>query len=85
MTTWPAWKFSSQPYCEECRTVYSYTGSSDVSCGCYCPVCHPGQKMVIHTGAFRWICTAVWWKPWTWGTGWWQSKLNGEAYHHGPQ
>jgi predicted amidophosphoribosyltransferase len=24
----------------------------------------------------RWVSEAIWWRPWTWGNGWWESAAD---------
>jgi len=48
--------------CPKCGTKVEYYRLSPV----------PGKPYVIKV--LRRVSTAVWWKPWTWGRGYWEEK-----------
>lgn len=53
--------------CEDCGHLFEY--------GLVCPEC--GKERDVLQGATasaRWVSTSVWWKPWTWGSGRWETR-----------
>lgn len=79
MFSWPPWRYEARHYCPQChRSV-----PSEARIYYYCPRCYQTGKWVrVEIGHFRWMSLATWWKPWTWGDGFWLG-LDSKPYEQG--
>ena len=76
----PQWKWEYIPCCTGCNAAFPYYGlGHDVSYGDDCPCC--GASHTIYGAHMQRYSTGIWWKPWTWFSGYYQTRKGTKFFH----
>jgi hypothetical protein len=82
MFTDPPWRRRGMVCCHACQTVFLFYPVREViTCTDDCPLCYQrGASLRLSYNYFRWKSQAVWWQPWTWGSGYFTQCDTGRKY-----